>query len=65
LRFFDLEQDPREVHNAASEPRHQRDRDRLLEALRDRLSTTRAAGDSVPKGLSGLAAVHWALSQHE
>jgi choline-sulfatase len=65
LRFFDLEQDPHEVRNAASDPRYERDRDRLLEALRDRLSTTRAAGDSVPTGLSGLAAIHWALGRHE
>jgi arylsulfatase A-like enzyme len=61
IRLFDMESDPDETTNLADEPDVQLVKERLLDELHRRLTTTRGDRGPVPPGLSRLEAIHWCL----
>jgi choline-sulfatase len=61
MRLFDLEQDPGESTNLASEPRLESVRSDLLQKLHDRLVTTWTRPGPIPESLSRMETIFWCL----
>ena len=60
-RLYDLQTDPEETTDLSGRAELDGVRDRLRNALCDRLITTRDGLPSVPRGISGVEAIRWCL----
>jgi choline-sulfatase len=64
-RLFDLDRDPEENADLASDPRLESVRAELLAKMRERLESTWTDPEPIPSGLSTLETIHWCLKPRD